>query len=209
MRQGIKFWAAVLAMTMGSSVALATDGAPSANFLEEKGKSLPPIGYVQFCAANPEECKTATVLPASRIKLSPEKWNELYRINRSVNARITPKTDLELYGKVEHWTLPTTAGDCEDYLLLKKKELQALGFPPGALLITVVLEENGEGHAVLTVASDSGDYILDNRRDDILLWADTNYKFIKRQTQRDPKQWVALDSAPATTVAKIDTSSQD
>jgi len=185
----------------GATAAQAASSYPKANFLQEFGKSLPPIGYVQFCADNPKECKGATLLSQSRVRLSPEKWRQLYRVNSSVNAAIKPMEDLELYGKVEYWTYPTTAGDCEDYLLLKKRELEKLGFPPGALLITVVLEERGQGHAVLTVAADSGDYVLDNRREDILLWSDTNYKFLKRQTQRDPKQWVSLEGKPTSSSA--------
>ncbi|NMD08116.1 MAG: transglutaminase-like cysteine peptidase, partial [Phyllobacteriaceae bacterium] len=103
----------------------------------------------------------------------------------------------------EFWTYPVTAGDCEDYLLLKKRELQASGIPASDLLITVVLDERGEGHAVLTIASDAGDYVLDNRRDDILLWSETNYRFLKRQTQRDPKLWVSLDDAKTTSTASL------
>jgi predicted transglutaminase-like cysteine proteinase len=87
--------------------------------------------------------------------------------------------------------------------LLKKRDLEGLGFPSSSLLITVVLDENNEGHAVLTVSTDAGDYVLDNRRDDILLWNETNYRFLKRQTQRDPKQWVSLDDAKTIATASI------
>ena len=37
------------------------------------------------------------------------------------------------------------------------------GWPESKLLITVVRDENNEGHAVLTVRTDEGDFILDNR----------------------------------------------
>lgn len=209
MRKWLGVAAAVAISILSVGSASAAEGYPKMNFLAEQGKSLPPIGFVKFCAANPEDCQGATLLNKSRVRLSPETWNELYRVNRSINGKIRPATDMELYGQVEFWTYPKTAGDCEDYLLLKKRELEALGFPPGALLITVVLEERGEGHAVLTIAADSGDYVLDNRRDDILLWSDTNYKFLKRQSQRDPKQWVSLDGKPATVSATIGTASGD
>jgi predicted transglutaminase-like cysteine proteinase len=109
-----------------------------------------------------------------------------------VNEKIVPVSDNDLYGKAEYWTVPADAGDCEDYLLLKKKYLEALGFPPEALLITVVLDEKSEGHAVLTVAADTGDFVLDNRRDEILRWSDTGYRFLKRQSPQNPTQWVAL-----------------
>ncbi len=70
--------------------------------------------------------------------------------------------------------------------------LRNLGFPASALLITVVLDEKNEGHAILSVSTDAGDYVLDNRRDDVLRWTDTSYTFLKRQSKQDPKVWVAL-----------------
>ena len=41
---------------------------------------------------------------------------------------------------------------CEDYALLKRHELMQLGWPSSALLMTVVMDESFEGHAVLTSA---------------------------------------------------------
>jgi predicted transglutaminase-like cysteine proteinase len=73
--------------------------------------------------------------------------------------------------------------------------LEKLGFHAGSLLITVVLDEKNDGHAVLTVATDKGDYVLDNRRNDILLWKDTGYVFLKRQSPHDPRRWMALTGA--------------
>ena len=67
--------------------------------------------------------------------------------------------------------------------------------------MTVVRDHNGNGHAVLTVKTDRGEYILDNQTIDILLWADTGYRFVKRQSQSDPNVWVSLGeprAAPAT-----------
>ena len=108
--------------------------------------------------------KPCVVALNPRVTLTPDLWSELYQVNTKVNTTIAPMTDQELYGQAEYWTYPTDAGDCEDYLLLKKRELEAMGFDSGALLITVVLDEKKEGHAVLTVASTDGDYVLDNRR---------------------------------------------
>jgi len=116
----------------------------------------------------------------------------LYQVNTYVNGKIAPVSDMELYGEAERWAYPVDAGDCEDYLLLKKRYLQGLGFAAESLLITVVLDENQQGHAILTVVTDKGDYILDNRSNDITRWTDKNYTFLKRQSQANPKQWVAL-----------------
>ncbi len=155
------------------------------------GKASPPVGYVEFCARQPEECRSTGAREA-RLRLTAERWNLLYQVNTYVNGRITPVSDMDLYGEPEHWALPADAGDCEDYLLLKKKYLEGLGFPSESLLITVVLDEKQEGHAVLTVTGDQGDFILDNRRNEILRWNDTGYRFLKRQSSTNPREWLAL-----------------
>ncbi|MBL8790542.1 MAG: transglutaminase-like cysteine peptidase [Rhizobiales bacterium] len=177
----------------------------SALFVSEHGKSRPPIGFVKFCAQSPAKCKAQGTLLTPHLRMDAERWADLFEVNLTVNKNIKPASDQELYGEVEFWAYPATAGDCEDYVLLKQRELEKRGFPSSSLLITVVLDENNEGHAVLTVTSDAGDYVLDNRRDDILLWSETKYRFLKRQTQRDPKQWVSLDNAKTTATASIGT----
>jgi len=61
----------------------------------------------------------------------------------------------------------------------------------------VVRDAKGEGHAVLTVKTDKGEYILDNQDERILLWSETTYRFVKRQSQTDPNEWVSLgDTRP-------------
>jgi predicted transglutaminase-like cysteine proteinase len=194
---------AMVAMLLAGVAASGAKAADSALYVTEHGKTKPPIGFVKFCAQSPSECKGRSTLLTSHVKMTPERWSDLFQINSRVNNTIKPASDQELYGEVEFWTYPVTAGDCEDYLLLKKRDLEGLGFPSSSLLITVVLDENNEGHAVLTVSTDAGDYVLDNRRDDILLWNETNYRFLKRQTQRDPKQWVSLDDAKTIATASI------
>ena len=189
--------AALVGLVLGSAAANALDTqdeatqVPKKNFATEYGRALPPVGFVGFCGRNPEDCK-ASGTRAVKLAMSPERWNLLYQVNTFVNGKIAPVSDQDLYGQPEYWAYPTDAGDCEDYLLLKKRYLQNLGFPPSALLITVVLDEKNEGHAVLTVAAGDGDFVLDNRRNEIRRWKDLDYTFLKRQSPRDPKVWVAL-----------------
>ena len=141
----------------------------------------------------PELCNPLKGSPVD-LTLTKDDWSTLRDVNRRVNRRITAVTDRDNYGMNEFWTFPNAAkaGDCEDFVLLKRRVLTDLGFPENALLITVVLDEKGEGHAVLTVATTAGDYILDNRRNDIRPWTQANYRFLKRQSFRDPSRWVSL-----------------
>jgi len=165
---------------------------PNSNqFATIYGKALQPVGCVEMCAREPKECR-ALGGHHTRLALSLERWNLVVQVNSFVNGKIAPVSDEDLYGKPEYWTYPTDAGDCEDYLLLKKRYLEGLGFAPESLLITVVLDEKQQGHAVLTITTDKGDFVLDNRRNEVLHWNDTGYAFLKRQSQEDPRQWVAL-----------------
>ena len=164
-------------------------------------KSLPPVGYVDFCGRGEAECQ----FRGGRIEtlaVTTENWDQIDQVNRIVNTKIRPATDMELYGKPDYWTYPVAAGDCEDYVLLKKRYLTELGFNPDVMLITVVLDEHNEGHAILTMVTAQGDYVLDNRRREILRWDDAGYKFLKRQSQATANEWVSLQkSAPQVLVS--------
>ena len=169
------------------------------------GVTSPPIGWTEFCIEYAPECDTAPSVPRD-VVLSTRALLELKRINVAVNSTIKPMTDMDHWGVVERWNYPDDGyGDCEDYALQKRKLLMEAGWPREALLMTVVRDQNGNGHAVLTVKSDRGEYILDNQTDDILFWADTGYRFVKRQSQADPNVWVSLGDerpAPATASAR-------
>jgi len=160
-----------------------------------------PIGWIEFCVEYDPECKTKPSQPRD-VVLSAPAWKDLERVNAYVNTHVKPMTDMEHWGVVERWNYPDDGyGDCEDYVLMKRKMLIDAGWPREALLITVVRDKKGEGHAVLTVKTDKGEYILDNQNDDIVLWSDTGYRFVKRQSQSDPNVWVSLGeqrAAPAT-----------
>lgn len=162
----------------------------------------PPIGWVEFCNDNPRECASGPSNPRD-VVLTPKAWKDLVRINKWANEAIKPMTDMEHFGVVERWSLPDDGyGDCEDYVLLKRKLLVEAGWPREALLITVVREQSGDGHAVLTVRTDKGDFILDNQNQNIVLWSETSYRYVKRQSQSDPNRWVSLgDPRPATATA--------
>ena len=203
---------ALVALALG---ALAPAGAPAfadpaaqANqdrlspFMRVYGSTLPPFGFVKFCEREPAECRQGR-LEESRLQSTAHRLAELKEVNLYVNKKIEPATDMEVYGQNEYWTLPTTRGDCEDYALLKRHILIARGWPVGALLMTVVRDEKGEGHAVLTARTTQGDLILDNKTDEIRPWQKAPYVFIMRQSYIDPKVWVSLDPRDAQSPALL------
>ncbi len=171
-------------------------------FMRIFGLSQAPYGFVRFCEANGSEC-AQDGREEARLDATPERLSELDAINRSVNRAIKPLTDLEIYGVTEYWTLPASAGDCEDYALLKRKLLMKRGWPASALLLTVVRDERGEGHAVLTARTAQGDFILDNKVDGVKIWHKTPYQFVMRQSYLNPKVWVALESGEPSRPASL------
>jgi predicted transglutaminase-like cysteine proteinase len=163
-------------------------------FLPDFSPVAPPPAFKRFCVEMPEEC---VARPSSKeFGHSAFRLEQLDQVNRQVNNTIGPETDIEHYGIEDYWTIPKDGkGDCEDYALLKRHILESMGWPTGALLMTVVLTENNEGHAVLTARTESGDLILDNRAAEIKFWYQTRYQFKMRQSPYDPKVWLDLDPA--------------
>lgn len=162
------------------------------------GKANPPIGHYEFCRIHASECMP-TSADRGPMRLTEERWRTLLDVNYTVNTAIQPLTDQEIYGVEERWAYPRSVGDCEDFALLKRKMLIGKGIDPSDLLITVVLQPNGEGHAVLTVRTDHGDFVLDNMRNKVLLWSQTEYTFLKRQASDNPGRWVKLQDGRTTT----------
>ncbi len=152
-----------------------------------------PIGHYQFCRELPGECHSTRSNMAAP-KVTAAGWKTVRDVNRMVNTEITPVTDEELYGQEEKWAYPTTAGDCEDFALLKRRILMQRGFPEASLLITVVRKPDGEGHAVLTLRTASGDFILDNLEDEVKPWYATPYRYLKRQATFDSGRWVSIEN---------------
>ena len=175
-------------------------------YMQEFKSTPAPAGYIDFCRRYRGDCSTS-VSKSVAVKVTQRKWDELNTINLSVNSSVQPVTDLQLHGQVEVWSYPGRYGDCEDYVLLKRKRLMQQGWPENALLITVLRDENNDGHAVLTVVTDMGDLILDNKVDMIRTWSDPPYTYYLRQSRTNPSKWVNLSAndlgtrPTATTVA--------
>jgi predicted transglutaminase-like cysteine proteinase len=188
--------AGVVFATLTASAAVAGTERPI--FISIGEDTRPPIGWVQFCNDYAGECDISQT-PARDVALSSRSWTDLVRVNKWANENIKPMTDLDHWGVVERWNLPNDGyGDCEDYVLLKRKMLIKAGWPRSALLITVVRDKKNEGHAVLTVKTDKGEFILDNQNESIVLWSESGYRFVKRQSQSDQNVWVSLGDPPPT-----------
>ena len=180
----------ILKVLITSVVIAGGSGVAQANSpMRTGGITSQPIGHYEFCQSHPSECGSTG--SARRVELTRALWSRIIGINDRVNVMVQPRTDMEMWGKPELWSYPTTEGDCEDYVLLKRRMLMDRGWPASALLITVVRDENG-GHAVLTVRTDQGDFILDNQESKVLAWYQTPYRYIKRQSESEAMRWVSI-----------------
>ena len=172
------------------AIGVGTTSATAAPAMATISQTSQPVGHYEFCKSYPSTCaRNASV---AVVKLTREAWAQIVEINTAVNTSIFPRTDADMHGVPELWSYPTAQGDCEDFVLLKQYMLERAGIPTSALLITVVRQPNGDGHAVLTVRTDQGDYVLDNLDDRVLAWTDTDYQYLKRQSERNAGKWVAI-----------------
>lgn len=157
------------------------------------GVTSQPIGHYEFCQKYRDECNIRNRNTAAP-HVTEFGWSLVEKINVDVNKTITPMTDQELFGRDEVWAYPTDAGDCEDFVLLKRRKLMERGFSASDLLITVVRKPDGEGHAVLTLRTSEGDFVLDNLVDEVKLWSETPYTFLKRQATFNTGRWVTIEN---------------
>ena len=139
---------------------------------------------------------TAAVSP-SVIAMNDWTWGELNRINRSINSRIRPMSDEQAFGMSDFWTLPLSdgprpVGNCKHYVLEKRKALVEAGVPPSALSIAILRTDVGEIHAVLIVATERGDFVLDNLVPGIRGWREPDYAWLSRQVPGRPLEWAAV-----------------
>ena len=179
-----------LAIYAGPAVASSSVDLSNPAFAPITGGTSVPIGAAEFCKTHRRDCAPNTGIDVET--LTESNWRQLVAINDKVNGYVSPVTDQDLYNVTEFWTYPNGRGDCEDFALEKRRQLIAHGWSATALMMTVVRQPNGEGHAVLMVRTDRGDLVLDNQDGRVLVWSDTPYEYIKRQSQADPRKWVGI-----------------
>jgi predicted transglutaminase-like cysteine proteinase len=194
----VGYGATILALKATASPARARPAAiRHASWTPVGAETRRPIGWHNLCRVEAGECDAGSETPVN-VALTPQARGLLVAVTTLANRTITPRTDDEHYhldrnALIDWWTYPDDgAGDCSDFMLLKRKMLIEAGWPRSAALATVVLDHHGDGHAVLTVTTDQGDFVLDNLTDKLLRWDETGYAFVKRQSQANENVWVSL-----------------
>lgn len=194
--------AALLGASTASAAAVTLNGPDQAS-LVDGGPVRPTGAWVEFCQRSPADCAVDPSQPAT-ITLDDVTMNAMIRINHAVNTHIKPITDQEHWGVGDRWDYPSDGeGDCEDFQIEKRRELAAAGLSERAMRMVMVINPEGEGHAVLLVRTNKGDYVLDNRVDVVLPWYRTGYVWVKREGDGTPT-WISLGNvkAPVETAAR-------
>lgn len=164
---------------------------------------LYPPGFTLFCQQSPAECEPVSL--AEPLKMRD--WKVvLDRVNREVNAAITYRADAGhfdeenaeiLYERVgrgdvpegDKWTIGPEFGDCDDYTVTKRQRLIDAGAPRGALRIAYVLPVEAGPHLFLVVATDEGDFVLDNRSSEIYELERAMITRLSIQNPSDQRSW--------------------
>ncbi len=148
-----------------------------------------PAGFVDFCARNVSDCDQV-IKATPPVQLTNARWQELNKVNVSLNKTIHAETDEANYQRVEYWSYAENgAGDCEDYALTKRRALIAQGWPPGTLSLATARNERDELHAVLIAMTDHGDFVLDNATNFVELWNERPYQWVSLQEPDMPLVW--------------------
>jgi len=173
-----------------------------------EGALIPaPLPLVVLIEAADTPVSVAFIDPAARArprraavpKLDPSLWATLNRVNGRVNEALLRRTDADAWGQDDYWTTPLkngqAAGDCEDFVLEKRRALLEAGVPARALNIAVATTAWGETHAVLLVATSKGEFVLDSLSPWVLPWREAPYRWRQRQVGGEAFNWVM--AAPA------------
>jgi predicted transglutaminase-like cysteine proteinase len=124
-----------------------------------------PRPWLEFCGRDP--ARTRCRAAPARIPLTAATYADLARVQVTVNRYVTQAPELTDMGDDWHLLAAGDDGDCEDIALTKRDILLAAGWPAGALRPAICYAQGqvpgGPAlHAVLTVETDAGTYVLGN-----------------------------------------------
>lgn len=143
---------------------------------------IAPLAFQLFCLQHRDQCRKGgnSVIPYStRVAAT------LRRVNKTVNHSIHPRNE-----DGDTWSLSPSSGDCDDYVMTKRSLLLGQGFPAGALRMAVVKTSRGQNHLVLVVRTTAGEFVLDNRREDIVGLSRMPYRLVQ-MSSANPMVWTS------------------
>jgi len=156
----------------GLSTAPVTQGAVLEKWLNVEREVDDERLVLRMCEENRASCQSPTALQFLAIVDSGRALGGRARIgeiNRAINLKLKPVSDLALHGVEDVWSPPLAtfaigAGDCEDYAIAKFVALQEAGISADVLRIVILRDDlREEDHAVVAARLDGNWLMLDNR----------------------------------------------
>src|SRR5258707_7827068 len=156
----------------GLSTATVTKGAVLEKWLNVEREVDDERLVLRMCEENRASCQSPTALQFLAIVDSGRALGGRARIgeiNRAINLKLKPASDLAIYGAEDVWSSPlatfaTGAGDCEDYAIAKFVALQEAGISADDLRIVILRDDHREeDHAVVAARLEGHWLTLDNR----------------------------------------------
>ena len=155
-------------------------------------------GQAGFCERLSSEC--AGRYTNTNVVVADDAFMERLReMNMTTNLMVRGINDADYYPEIDYWTIAVNAGDCEDYVLAKRATLRSWGVPENAMslaYVTIPEDMAPKGsvldHAVLVLRTNTGDWILDNVRNSVLLPYQTRYEFHSATSFENFTEWKTL-----------------
>lgn len=182
------FIAPLLAMAACAGVPGGGLPATAASHMPLGASTEPPMGAVLFCEANSGECPQQAAVPPQEVPMTPQRWDELRAVQYAVDQEIVPSPRADI---AWHYA-QGGVGNCVQYALEKRRRLLARGWPAAALELATVVTPNNNRHLVLVIATNHGDWVLDNLRRDLARWQDLPYQWRARQQGASLRDWVRV-----------------
>jgi predicted transglutaminase-like cysteine proteinase len=191
---GILLVGALMSLGACASVPPGLTSGSVASEIADGHNAAPPPGFVTLCMHHAEVCAGTAEAAPTKVVLNEQNRGVLTSVNAVVNRSIAYREDRRNFGVVNVWNLNAMGGtgDCKDYALAKQQALIAAGLPRESLRLAIVKTPRDELHAVLTVDTDKGDFVLDSINPDILPWSETSYSWLSRQSAGNPLQWTMI-----------------
>lgn len=119
---------------------------------------------------------------------------DVAKVNLAINRKLSERSDQSVYARQDYWALPlahgAAVGDCEDFVLEKRRMLRGMGYTERQMSIAIVKTPWGQNHAVLLVTADGGEVVLDNLSPHVQPWGSSSYTLLTRQSSDDPSMWI-------------------
>ena len=170
---------------------------PTSSPIKASVQTSQPAAYADLCQRHASLCDVPErATERARIVLDETTFEALDEVNLAVNRAIRYRSDDKVFGRAEFWTVVADgdAGDCEDFALTKLQRLLDRGFPREAMRLAIVHRpRDGIRHAVLTVETDRGTYVLDSSYNRVVAWSDLPYTNWMRENPGHERWGLTLD----------------